>query len=332
MQTIQEARMKRRTLIFATMLSLTFIPQLSKHASSADQPPAWAYPITPPEFKVPPDNGEIKHVPDSPESYTVTQTRDRFLAKDWHPDDHPSMPEIVAYGRKPEVFACGHCHRPDGSGGPENSSLAGLPIAYFVQQIIDFKSGARRSAVPKRIPVTLMTAIAHAVTDDDVAKAAAYFAGLKSKNHINVIEASSVPKTYVAWLIYAASNHGGKEPIGNRIVEIPDNLDEFELYDSHAKFTAYVPIGSLAKGEALVTSGGSGKTAPCGICHGPDLNGLGPIPGIAGRSPSYIVRQLYDIKHGDRAGPWSPLMVKVVSNLNDDDLVSVAAYLASLTP
>jgi cytochrome c553 len=104
------------------------------------------------------------------------------------------------------------------------------------------------------------------------------------------------------------------------------------LYDPHAKFTAYVPLGSLAKGEALVTNGGSGKTVACGVCHGPDLNGLGPIPGIAGRSPSYIVRQLYDIKHGDRVGPWSPLMVKVVSNLNEDDLASVAAYLASLTP
>ena len=167
---------------------------------------------------------------------------------------------------------------------------------------------------------------------DEVAEAAAYFAGLKPRNLISVIETNSVPKTYVAWLIYAAPNDGEKEPIGNRIVEVPDNLDEFELYDPRAKFTAYVPVGSIAKGEALASNGGSGKTVPCGVCHGPDLNGLGPIPGIAGRSPSYIVRQLYDMKHGDRAGPWSPLMAKVVSNLDEDDLVSVAAYLASRRP
>jgi cytochrome c553 len=84
------------------------------------------------------------------------------------------MPDVVADGRKPDVFACGHCHRPDGTGGPENSSLAGLPPAYFFQQMIDFKADARKSAVPKRIPVTLMTAIAHAATDDEIAKAAAY--------------------------------------------------------------------------------------------------------------------------------------------------------------
>ena len=46
----------------------------------------------------------------------------------------------------------------------------------------------------------------------------------------------------------------------------------------------------------------------CGACHGPDLKGLGAVPGIAGRSPSYIVRQLYDFKHGTRAGADSAQM------------------------
>jgi cytochrome c553 len=325
--------MNHRVLRSAAILFLAFVSQSSKPASSSDVPPGWAYPITPPDFKFPPDTGEVKQVPGSSVSYTITQTRDRFLAKDWHPENHPVMPDIVASGRRPDVFACGHCHRPDGTGGPENSSLAGLPPAYFVQQMIDFKADARKSAVPKRIPVSLMTAIAHAVTDDEIAKAAAYFAALKPKKKlIRVVETSEAPKSFVAWLIYAVRLDGGKEPIGNRIVEVPDNLEEFELYDSHATFTAYVPVGSVANGEALVVNGDGGKTVPCGLCHGPDLKGLGPIPGIAGRSPSYIVRQLYDIKHGDRSGSWSPLMVKVVSNLDEDDLVSVAAYLAFREP
>jgi cytochrome c553 len=324
--------MNLRVLLSAGVIFLAFVSQPSNRAFGADTAPAWAYPVTPPDFKFPPDTGEIKRVPGSAVSYTITQTRDRFLAKDWHPEDHPTMPDIVANGRKPDVFACGHCHRPDGTGGPENSSLAGLPPAYFVQQIIDFKTDARKSAVPKRIPVTLMTAIAHAATDDEMAKAAAYFAALQPKKLIRVVETGEAPRSFVAWLIYAAQLDGGKEPIGNRIVEVPDNLEEFELYDSHATFTAYVPLGSVAKGEDLVINGGSGKTVPCGLCHGPSLKGLGPIPGIAGRSPSYIVRQLYDIKHGDRAGPWTPLMVRVVSNLDEGDLVSVAAYLASREP
>jgi cytochrome c553 len=60
--------------------------------------------------------------------------------------------------------------------------------------------------------------------------------------------------------------------------------------------------------------------------------GLVPVPGIAGRSPSYVVRQLYDIQHGNRAGAWSALMANVVANLDEEDMVSVAAYIASLPP
>ncbi len=45
------------------------------------------------------------------------------------------MPEVVARGREPEVFACGFCHRADGPGGPENANIAGLPAACIVQQM-----------------------------------------------------------------------------------------------------------------------------------------------------------------------------------------------------
>jgi cytochrome c553 len=319
-------------LVVATALSLAFLSQPTKPAHCADEPPKWAYPITPPDFKLPPDDGKLKHVPDSSTAFTTSQLRDRFFAKDWHPDDHPPMPGIVSYGRKPDVLACGHCHRADGAGGPENSSLAGLPATYIAQQVADIRSGARKSSVPQRIPVALMLSVSRAVTDDEVTEAARYFSSLKPKRLIKVVETDTVPKTYVEWLIYAVSKDGGQEPIGQRIVEVPDGLDQFESYDSRAEFTAYVPVGSVAKGKALVTTGGTGKTVQCGICHGPDLKGLGPIPGIAGRSPSYIVRQLYDFKHGERTGPWSPLMVRVVANLGEEDLVSLAAYLASLEP
>jgi cytochrome c553 len=319
-------------LVLAAALSLIFSSQPTTPASSADGPPAWAYPMTPPDFKLPPDDGKLHHVPDSSAAFTTTQLRDRFFAKDWHPDDHPPMPGIVAYGRKPDALACGHCHRADGSGGPENSSLAGLPATYIAQQMADIRSGARRSSVPGRIPVALMLSVSRAVTDDEVMQASKYFSSLKPKRLLKVIETDTVPKTDVEWLIYAVSKDGGQEPIGRRIIDVPDDLSQFESYDSRVEFTAYVPVGSIAKGEALVTTGGTGKTVQCGVCHGPDLKGLGPIPGIAGRSPSYIVRQLYDFKHGERTGSWSPLMVRVVANLGEEDLVSLAAYLASLEP
>ena len=65
-------------------------------------------------------------------------------------------------------------------------------------------------------------------------------------------------------------------------------------------FVAYAPIGSIKRGEALVKTGGSGRTVACATCHGADLHGMGPVPGLAGRSPSYTVRQLYDMQTGAR--------------------------------
>jgi cytochrome c553 len=273
------AKLTTLRLVLATAFSLALPLQPAPRASSDNGPPAWAYPVTPPGFKLPPDDGKLHRVPDSSAAFTTAQLYDRFFTKDWHPNEHPPMPDIVAFGRKPDVLACGHCHRADGAGGPENSSLAGLPAAYIREQVVEFRDGARKSSVPQRIPVALMVSVSRAVTDDEVAQAAAYFSALNPKKHIKVIETDTVPKTYVAWLIYAASKDGGSEPIGRRIVEVPDNLDQFESYDSDAKFTAYVTVGSIAKGEALVTSGGAGKTVQCRICHGPDLKGLGPIPG-----------------------------------------------------
>jgi cytochrome c553 len=177
-----------------------------------------------------------------------------------------------------------------------------------------------------------MTSLSKAATEADVISAAAYFSGLKPKKVITVIETDMVAKTYVAGWFLAVVNDKDKEPLGQRIIEVPKDLERFESRDARSEFMAYVPIGSVAKGEWLVTTGGGGKTTQCAICHGPDLKGLGPMPSIAGRSPSNIIRQLYDLQHGKRTGPWSPLMVSVVANLNEEDLVLLAAYLASREP
>jgi cytochrome c553 len=288
--------------------------------------------VTPPDFKPPPDDGTLRRVPGSTFTFTLSQLRDRFFAPDWHPGDHPPMPEVVSQGRKPDVFACGFCHRADGPGGPENASLAGLPAAYIVQQMADFKSGARTTSVLARNPPKLMSALAKAATAAEVEAAAAYFSALKPKSIIQVVETDLVPKTYVTGGHLAAMTTGEKEPIGQRIIEVPEDLEQFVSRDARSRFIAYVPIGSIQKGQALVASGGGGKTVQCGVCHGPDLKGLGPIPGIAGRSPSYIVRQLYDFKHGARAGIGSALMKSTVAKLTVEDMVSLAAYAASLTP
>jgi cytochrome c553 len=115
-------------------------------------------------------------------------------------------------------------------------------------------------------------------------------------------------------------------------VEVPENNLGASIRDSHTSFVAYVPAGSIAKGRELATTGGGGKTVQCTICHGQGLKGLGSVPGIAGRSPAYIGRQLIDIQHGVRKGPQTALMTAVVANLNEADVLNLAAYAASLDP
>jgi cytochrome c553 len=140
-----------------------------------------------------------------------------------------------------------------------------------------------------------MTAIAKAVTLEEAQAAAAYFSALKPKANIKVIETDTVPITEIARVFYVVSKNRGSEPIGQRIVEVPDDPAQFEHRDTRSQFTAYVPKGSIARGEALAKEG-AGVTTACITCHGPDLKGVASVPGIAGRSPSYLVRQLYDFQ------------------------------------
>ena len=298
--------------------------------SLGDGPPAWAYPVNPPGLTESPDDGSRLRVPDSEAAFTLTQIRDLNFCPDWHPDDHPPMPEIVAWGRKPAVLACGSCHRADGSGGPENARVAGLPAAYIAQQMADFKSGARKTSVPGRNPER-MVEIANAITTEEIKAAADYFSALKPRPAIKVAEAVNAPKTRIVDWHLAEAATPGKELLGQRIIEVPENLEQFERRDGRSRWVAYVPPGSVQRGQKLVTSGG-GKTVPCGICHGQDLKGLGPIPGIAGRSTSYLIRQLYDFRAGARGGDASALMKPVVERLSMDDMISLAAYAASLNP
>ena len=299
-------------------------------------PPYWAYAIDPPAGPstdgTPPADKTPRHVPGSPAAFTLTQIADFFFAPDWHPQGHPVMPGVVAHGRTPDVFACGYCHLPNGQGRPENSSLAGLPAGYIIQQVADFKNALRTSSNPKRLPVALMIAVARDANEIELRAAADYFSSLKPIPWIRVVETKSVPKMQVSGWMMVPSDAGGTELLGRRIMETPENLEQTELRNDASGFIAYVPFGSINKGRTLVTTGGAGKTIQCATCHGPDLKGVGNVPSIAGRSPSYVVRQLYDIQSGDRAGATAQLMKPIVTALTLDDMISIAAYTASLNP
>ena len=309
-----------RTLAWMSVICLISV------AAYAAQRPDWAFPTTDKvQPQTVPDDGGPKTAPGSDKTYTRKQIDDLFNPPDWYPDMHPPMPQVVAHGNAPNVRACAACHLPTGTGHDESAYVAALPVRYTIEQMADYKSGARKGSGS-------MTTIAQHITADEISAAAAYFALLKARKWIRVVETDVVPKTYVG-----PGNKrlrlpgGGTEPIGDRIIEIPENEDVVLNRDPRLGFIALVPRGSIAKGEALATTGG-GKTVACALCHGATLQGLGNVPPIAGRQATYIVRQLFMIQDGSRSGPSAALMQQVVQKLSVDDMLALAAYTASLTP
>jgi cytochrome c553 len=336
--------------IFSGILTLSAaILAISAAAFAADPPPPWAYGFNepPPAGGAPapaaapggrgagrgpaaPADESLKHLPGSEGAFTSAQIRAGFGPPgpaDWFPNDHPKMPDIVANGRQPDVRACALCHYPNGKGRPENAGVSGLPTSYFIQTMHDFRAGLRKSADPRKANTNIMIAIAKGMTEDEIKAAAEYFGSMKWTPWVKVVESATAPKTRIQQGLFLALEGNQTEPLGQRIIEVPVDAEQSEVYrNPRSSFIAYVPVGSIRKGEALV------KTAQCGLCHGADLKGLGPVPGLAGYSPSYMVRQLYDMQQGARKGTWTELMKPVVKGLSNDDMLAIAAYTASRVP
>ena len=325
-----------RPMEAATALLFAAVTGFAVAARAADRLPPWAF-----GFDAPLDDTTLYTLPGSRFSFTQAQITSRYGPADWFPEDHPTMPEIVAHGREsaqPTIWACGLCHYPNGKGRPENANITALSYEYFVRHLIDFRSGARRSSDQRKINTDLMAGFAQAMTDEEITAAAKYFTSIPATPWITVVESETVPKTKAAggMLLTREGAQEDIEPIGERIIETPVNARDTDfLRNPRSGFIAYVPPGSLKKGEALVMNGvtaSGNKVIACAVCHGSDLRGLGPVPILAGRSPSYFVRQLYDMQHGNRNGVWTPLMSPILGSLGPADILAAAAYLTSLQP
>ena len=306
------------------------VPQGDK----AFEVPAWAYPMpTTPTPAIRLDTVKLLHVPKSKAGYTEARTRDLFAVVDWHPEAHPAMPAIVERGRKPAVGACGYCHYPDGSGRPENATVSGLPVEYFVQQVADFRSRTRRnaSAAPFR-PFIGMRAAADSVSDAEVLEAARYFASIRPTRRSKVIESIDVPRTSAGVGLYSTAPEGGTEPLGRRLIELTPDLISHELRDAATEYITYVPRGSIARGRALARGDARRGVKGCESCHGPQLRGVANVPPLAGRSPSAMLRQLIAFRTGDRASAAGAPMREAAATLSLDDMIAAAAYAGTLEP
>jgi len=321
-------------------------------AIAAEIPPPWAYgfkeaaPVTVTAALVPATTTSVPpklpdfpllSLPGSDRHFTPADIRNNFAPADWYPGDHPVMPEIVAHGKPPLIWACARCHYPNGRGRPENAPIVGLPVEYFIEQMHAFRNDERKSSDTRKPNTPLMIGYAKAMTEEEIRAAAEYYASMPRAPWIRVVETDRVPQTLISAGMFLQIAGGGDEPLGERIIEVPEDADTVEIQRSpRIGFIAYVPFGSIKQGEALVTTGG-GKTVVCATCHGPDLRGMtapemGALPALAGRSPSYLFRQLFDIKSGFRHGQRVEFMKPVVTALSSSDMLAITAYLASLPP
>ena len=337
----------KRLALFTALAGIGLLSAFWLLAADAAEPaPDWAYgylkPLAPGDRTAPPcpaaakpfpdcayaaapqpDDG-IKHeLPGAPEKFTRREAYFDYGPADWHPGDHPPMPDIVAHGKQAAgVRACGLCHFPNGQGKMENGGVAGLPASYILQQLNAFTTGARHSADPRKANTNEMAQIARSLTDEEARAAANYFASMKWRPWVTVMESETAPAVRTTTNGLFLPTAGAPMALGSRIIEVPeDPARTDELRDPHSGFIAYVPVGSLAKGRELAKA--------CAACHGNDLNGTAAIPGIASRSPSYLMRQLWDIKQGARK---SQAMAPIVARMDLDGMTSVVAYTASRMP
>ncbi len=314
--------MTNRVWVLPLALAFTF----ASGVTAQDTKPDWAF-LMPDKVQPPATEEEgPQHVPGSDKAYTAKEVDNLANPPDWFPGDHPTPPSVVQHGQG-AVLACGSCHLMSGHGHPESADLAGMPAGYIVHTMHDFKSGAR-------IDPARMNAIAKAMSDEEIQQAADYFAALKPGGWVKVMETKTVPKSYVSVRGRARMPlaGGGTEPLGNRIIELPEDARLASLRDARSPFIAYVPVGSVRKGEALVKTGGHGKTIECAICHGDNLAGLADVPRLAGLHPLYVGRQLYAFQAGTNHSVSAALMKKVVAKLTAQDILDISAYLAAQQP
>lgn len=279
---------------------------------------------------------ELLDIPDSTEKFPLSRINDPFNPPDWRPAGHTPMPDVVAKGRKPDVMACAYCHTPSGQGRPENSALAGLPEAYIREQLLDYRAGRRKAVGPESyLPIQNMVKIAKAMNDQEIDEAAKYFSQQKLRRRVYMVESLRIPRAENAAWIYV--EHGGTEDLGDRMLEVTQDLTRHERRDDRLEYLAYVPPGALNRGKSLALGGksredNSQRTVACTQCHLANLKGTDKIPPIAGRSPTYLLRQMLAFRNGVRVNENSVQMNAVVEKLTVPEMIDLVAYVSSLYP
>lgn len=84
-----------------------------------------------------------------------------------------------------------------------------------------------------------------------------------------------------------------------------------------------VQAADKAAGEALYAE-------TCAQCHGPSAKGMASFPSLAERDADYITSRLETYRAGEKVGSNSFLMIPNATDLSDDDIANLAAFIANI--
>ena len=208
--------------------------------------PAWAFPVQAGSLPAESPGTEISRGKRE-EVHAEGDSTTSSIRRTGCPRRITPAPSIVVKGHG-GALACGSCHLMSGLGHPESADLTGFTADYIVQQMADFKSGTRKDyALDER---HLQGSLGRGGT-----------AG-RGLVRLPASEGSSSGWWKPRWCrrrslardacASSIRKDKGMEPIGNRIITLPEDQERARLRDPRSGFVAYVPPGSLAKGKALV--------------------------------------------------------------------------------
>lgn len=103
------------------------------------------------------------------------------------------------------------------------------------------------------------------------------------------------------------------------------NLKNDDIENLAAYYAGLPPVST--GGEPALAKAGKTKASICLGCHGPDAEGNGQIPRLAGQHPEYLERQLNYFKTGSRKNGH---MQAIAGSLTEADIKELAAYFGSL--
>ncbi|EGW23334.1 MULTISPECIES: c-type cytochrome [Methylobacter] len=183
---------------------------------------------------------------------------------------------------KQKSASCTSCHGDDG-----NSMVATFPklaqqhSSYLVKQLHAFKDGSRNDP--------MMSAMALALTDEDITDISAYYATQKiSENALPVLD----------------SDDDNEKPAGKKDVQ-----------------------ALIAQGSDLYRNGDlKSEVSACIACHGPFGEGNKPasFPALKSQHADYLIKALTDFKSGARSNNPENIMYMIAKKMTDEEIKAVS--------